>query len=31
VTRTLGPQGGCIASFATVTAQPGKRPGGGYS
>lgn len=30
VLRTLGPQGGCIASYATVTLQPGKRPKGGY-
>jgi len=28
VTRTLGPQGGCIASYATVTVQPGTRPRG---
>lgn len=28
--RTLGPQGGCIATVAEVTAQPGPRPTGEY-
>lgn len=28
--QTLGPQGGCIASYVNIIVQPGKRPKGGY-
>lgn len=28
--QTLGPQGGCVASYVNIIVQPGPRPKGGY-